>query len=93
MASPTNVVNGSREIWGISDCGQLMGQQTEAGLASVEASQSRDASKSRRSAKLLQPSPMSETWRPDFPSERCLTASSGAGSTLGRRAAIRRDDC
>jgi hypothetical protein len=36
MASPTHVVNGSRAIWGISDCGQLMGQQTEAGLASVE---------------------------------------------------------
>jgi hypothetical protein len=36
MASPTNVVNGSRALFGISDCGQLMGQQTEAGLASIE---------------------------------------------------------
>jgi hypothetical protein len=36
MASPTSVVNGPRAIWGISDCGQLMGQPSEAGLASVE---------------------------------------------------------
>jgi hypothetical protein len=36
MPSPTNVVSGSRALWGVSDCGQLMGQPTEAGLASVE---------------------------------------------------------
>jgi hypothetical protein len=36
MVSPTTVVNGSRASWGVSDCGQVMGQPTEAGLASVE---------------------------------------------------------
>ena len=36
MPSPTTVVNGIRAIWGVSDCGQLMGQDTEAALASVE---------------------------------------------------------
>jgi hypothetical protein len=36
MPSPTTVVNGIRAIWGVSDCGQLMGQDGEAALASVE---------------------------------------------------------
>lgn len=36
MPSPTTVVTGSRAKWGVSDCGQLMGKPTEAGLASVE---------------------------------------------------------
>jgi len=36
MVSPTTVVNGSRAHWGVSDCGQVMGQPTEAALASVE---------------------------------------------------------
>ena len=36
MPSPTNVVVGPRALWGVSDCGQLMGQTTEAGIASVE---------------------------------------------------------
>lgn len=36
MVSPTTVVNGIRGRWGVSDCGQLMGQLSEAGLASVE---------------------------------------------------------
>jgi hypothetical protein len=36
MPSPTTVVNGIRAIWGVSDCGQLMGQENEAALASVE---------------------------------------------------------
>jgi hypothetical protein len=34
--SPTTVVTGNRAHWGVSDCGQIMGQQDEAGLASVE---------------------------------------------------------
>lgn len=36
MPSPTTVVTGPRAHWGVSDCGQLMGKTTEAGLASVE---------------------------------------------------------
>jgi hypothetical protein len=36
MPSPTTVVSGPRATWGVSDCGQLMGQPTEAGLASIE---------------------------------------------------------
>jgi hypothetical protein len=32
----TIVVNGIRAIWGVSDCGQLMGGTNQAGLASVE---------------------------------------------------------
>jgi len=36
MPSPTTVVTGTRAQWGISDCGQLMGQPSEAGLASIE---------------------------------------------------------
>ena len=32
----TTVVTGSRTSWGISDCGQLMGEAGEVGLASVE---------------------------------------------------------
>jgi hypothetical protein len=36
MASPTTVIKGIRAYFGISDCGQLMGQPTEAGLSSVE---------------------------------------------------------
>lgn len=34
--SPTTVVSGNRAFWGVSDCGQVMGQPEEAGLASVE---------------------------------------------------------
>src|SRR5919202_1445306 len=34
--SPTTVVSGNRALWGVSDCGQLMGQESEVGLASVE---------------------------------------------------------
>jgi hypothetical protein len=34
--SPTTVVSGNRALWGVSDCGQVMGQPSEAGLASVE---------------------------------------------------------
>ncbi len=36
MPSPTTVVTGIRAKWGVSDCGQLMGNPTEAGLASIE---------------------------------------------------------
>jgi hypothetical protein len=36
MPSPTTVVSGARATWGVSDCGQLMGQPTEAGLTSLE---------------------------------------------------------
>jgi len=36
MSSPTTVITGNRAIWGVSDCGQVMGQPTEAGLASIE---------------------------------------------------------
>jgi len=36
MSSPTTVVSGPRAKWGVSDCGQLMGKTTEAGIASVE---------------------------------------------------------
>jgi hypothetical protein len=36
MPSPTTVVTGLRALWGVSDCGQLMGQPSEAGLASIE---------------------------------------------------------
>jgi hypothetical protein len=37
MPSPTTVVTGSRANWGVSDCGQLMGQPpTDTGLASIE---------------------------------------------------------
>lgn len=36
MPSPTTVVNGPRAHWGVSDCGQLMGAVSEAGIASVE---------------------------------------------------------
>ncbi len=36
MASPTTVVAGTRAHWGVSDCGQLMGNASEAGIASVE---------------------------------------------------------
>lgn len=36
MPSPTTVVSGSRANFGVSDCGQLMGQPSEAGLASIE---------------------------------------------------------
>jgi hypothetical protein len=36
MPSPTTVINGVRAHGGVSDCGQLMGQPTEAGLASIE---------------------------------------------------------
>src|SRR5436190_4449263 len=36
MSSPTTVVTGTRAKFGVSDCGQLMGAATEAGLASIE---------------------------------------------------------
>lgn len=36
MPSPTTVVTGIRAKFGVSDCGQIMGQPTEAGLASLE---------------------------------------------------------
>ena len=36
MTSPTTVVTGLRAKWGVSNCGQLMGTPTEAGLASIE---------------------------------------------------------
>jgi hypothetical protein len=36
MPSPTTVVTGIRAKWGVSDCGQLMGQPSEAGFASIE---------------------------------------------------------
>lgn len=36
MPSTTTVVNGPRAHWGVSDCGQLMGNTSEAGIASVE---------------------------------------------------------
>lgn len=36
MPSPTTVINSVRANWGVSDCGQLMGKPTEAGIASVE---------------------------------------------------------
>src|SRR6266576_3344740 len=36
VASPTTVVTGLRAKWGVSDCGQLMGAPSEAGLASIE---------------------------------------------------------
>ena len=36
MVSPTTVVSGPRASWGVSDCGQVMGQPTEAGIASLE---------------------------------------------------------
>lgn len=36
MPSPTTVITGPRAHWGVSDCGQLMGATTEAGIASVE---------------------------------------------------------
>ncbi len=36
MPSPTTVVTGVRAKWGVSDCGQLMGQPAEAGIASIE---------------------------------------------------------
>ena len=36
MSSPTTVVKGIRAHWGVSDCGQLMGKDSEAGIASVE---------------------------------------------------------
>ncbi len=36
MSSPTTLVKGPRAYWGVSDCGQLMGKVTEAGIASVE---------------------------------------------------------
>ncbi len=36
MPSPTTVVTGPRAKWGVSNCGQLMGTPTEAGLASIE---------------------------------------------------------
>jgi len=36
MASPTTVVEGVNARWGISDCGQLMGQPTEVALTSKE---------------------------------------------------------
>jgi hypothetical protein len=36
MASPTTVVNGVRANFGVSDCGQVMGQPSEAALASIE---------------------------------------------------------
>jgi hypothetical protein len=36
MSSPTSVVTGLRAKWGVSNCGQLMGKEDEAGLASIE---------------------------------------------------------
>ena len=36
MTSPTTVVTGLRANWGVSNCGQLMGTDKEAGLASIE---------------------------------------------------------
>ena len=36
MPSPTTVVNGIRANFGVSDCGQVMGQPNEAALASIE---------------------------------------------------------
>lgn len=36
MPSPTTVITGIRAKWGVSDCGQLMGQESEAGIASFE---------------------------------------------------------
>lgn len=36
MSSPTTVVKALRAHWGVSDCGQLMGKVSEAGIASVE---------------------------------------------------------
>ena len=37
MTSPTTVITGPRAQWGVSDCGNLMGQpEKEAGLASIE---------------------------------------------------------
>lgn len=36
MPSPTTVVDGPRARWGVSDCGQVMGQPNEAALASIE---------------------------------------------------------
>lgn len=36
MPSPTTVVTGTRAKWGVSNCGQIMGQPNEAGLASIE---------------------------------------------------------
>lgn len=36
MPSPTTVVTGIRAKWGVSDCGQLMGTTSQAGLASIE---------------------------------------------------------
>ena len=36
MPSPTTVVSGIGARWGVSDCGQVMGTTTEAGLASLE---------------------------------------------------------
>lgn len=36
MPSPTNVVDGNRARFGVSDCGQLMGQPNEAGIANKE---------------------------------------------------------
>jgi hypothetical protein len=36
MPSPTTVVDGINARWGVSDCGQLMGQPNEAGLVSKE---------------------------------------------------------
>ena len=36
MPSPTTVVTGLRAKWGVSDCGQLMGQPAQAGIASIE---------------------------------------------------------
>jgi hypothetical protein len=36
MASPTTVYNGIRAKWGVSDCGNLIGKTSEAGLASKE---------------------------------------------------------
>lgn len=36
MSSPTTVIETNRARLGVSDCGQIMGKSTEAGLASVE---------------------------------------------------------
>lgn len=36
MPSPTTVVTGTRAKFGVSDCGQIMGQPDEAALASIE---------------------------------------------------------
>ena len=36
MTSPTTVVTGIRAKWGVSNCGQLMGTDNEAGLAWME---------------------------------------------------------